>query len=293
MALDLMREFLHEAHEQLDMLEQLFLGLEEGDLESIDAIFRIAHTLKGSAACVGCKPVAEFGHKMENFLEEIRQGRVAINQEICSLLLQSKDVLHILIENVEKGREDCLPADYHRVLGQLEWPVGQTDSVGPNNQGNKWLVRVALDSSSGMCAARAFVLLKRMEEIGTVEAAQPSESELVGGRIRPDEITLAVESDCNEREILKYVTGYTDVLEADVRYRVKVEEPDWQNYLDRAQALASEGKRIALEFSPGAVKLDDRAFRFIGEALRRDWLLYSKDELTMRVFRRFFIDKYQ
>ncbi|WP_187422306.1 Hpt domain-containing protein, partial [Neomoorella thermoacetica] len=176
MAIDLMREFLNEAHEQLDMLEQLFLKLEEKDDRTIDAIFRIAHTLKGSAACVGLKDVADFSHKMETLLDSIRKGEVVISESVCNLLLQSGDVLRALIHGVEEGLENYVPPEYTTIMNELEH--ASDENIIPvqdnNNACMKLFVRIELDRASEMRAARAFVILKRLEDIGRLKFSRPS-----------------------------------------------------------------------------------------------------------------------
>ncbi|MDN5347531.1 MAG: hypothetical protein PWP65_1095 [Clostridia bacterium] len=282
-----MREFLNEAHEQLDMLEQLLLKLEWNDRGAIDAVFRIAHTLKGSAACVGLKDVAEFAHKMENLLDAIRKGEVLVSQGICSLLLQSGDVLRALIRGVEEGIANCAPPEYNKVVSELERASGGGSSPAKNDKPCvKLFVRVTLDNSSEMRAARAFVILKRLEEIGRLEFARPSEGELMCGRVLPDAMTVVLESEIEGREVYERLAGYPDVTDVDVRYMLQIRDADWERYKEYGDALESEGKHIALDFMPGAVKLDVNALRFIGEALRHGWLLHSRDDLTCRVLSR-------
>ncbi|MEW8959300.1 MAG: Hpt domain-containing protein [Moorella sp. (in: firmicutes)] len=288
MAIDLMREFLNEAHEQLDMLEQLFLKLEEKDDRTIDAIFRIAHTLKGSAACVGLKEVADFAHKMETLLDSLRKGEVVISESVCNLLLQSGDVLRALIHGVEEGLENYVPPEYTTIINKLEH--ASDENIIPvqdnNNACMKLFVRIGLDLASEMRAARAFVILKRLEEIGRLKISRPSENDLLNGQVVPNAIIAVVEGDIEEEDLYECIAGYPDVTDVDVRYMVEVREPDWMRYKEYGCILESKGKRIVLDFMSGTLKLDGGALRFLGEALQRGWLLYSNDDLTFRVLSR-------
>src|SRR5690606_34988898 len=86
--------FLEECDELLEQLEQDLLELERGgEVQLLDQIFRAAHTLKGSAATLGHKEMADFTHKMEDLLSKMRAGEVVMNREIGDTLLASLDVL--------------------------------------------------------------------------------------------------------------------------------------------------------------------------------------------------------
>ena len=91
--------FISEAHEHIQMLEQLLLQLESkpADRELLDALFRSAHTIKGSAGIFGVDAVVAFTHHVETLLEQMRAGRRELTPEISTLLLQCNDQIRILI----------------------------------------------------------------------------------------------------------------------------------------------------------------------------------------------------
>jgi two-component system chemotaxis sensor kinase CheA len=93
--------FISEAQEQIESLEQLLLQLEDnpGDRELLDALFRCAHTVKGSAGIFGLDRVVAFTHHVETLLDEVREGRVALTPELSTLLLQSNDQIRALVSN--------------------------------------------------------------------------------------------------------------------------------------------------------------------------------------------------
>jgi two-component system chemotaxis sensor kinase CheA len=272
----------------LDLLEQLFLRLEENDSGVIDAIFRVAHTLKGSAACVGLKDVADFAHKMETLLDNIRKGQVVASESICNLLLQSGDILRALIRGVEEGLENYTPPEYASVVQKLECASSQGSILAGDtvNGCNKLLVRVELDRESEMRAARAFVILKRLEEFGRLTYSKPAETELVTGQVVPDSLWAVIEGELEEGILYDCVAGYPDVMDVDVRYMVEIREADWIRYAEQAYILEAQGKRIAVHFVPGVWRLDVKALKFLADALRRGWLLNSTDDIISRVLSR-------
>ena len=87
--------FFDEADELLAQMEQLLL--EAGwahDIEQLNAIFRAAHSIKGGAATFGCfTQLAGTTHLLENLLDAIRRGEMALRTDMVDIFLETKDVL--------------------------------------------------------------------------------------------------------------------------------------------------------------------------------------------------------
>ncbi|WDE03035.1 chemotaxis protein CheA [Thalassomonas viridans] len=90
--------FLEESFEGLALMESSLLSLEVDDKETINSIFRAAHSIKGGAGTFGFEKVTEFTHLVETLLDEMRDGRRAINPADVDLLLESVDCMRLLIE---------------------------------------------------------------------------------------------------------------------------------------------------------------------------------------------------
>ncbi len=103
-----MSVFLAEAEEILVTIEQSVIVLETapGDRESIDAVFRAAHTLKGNAASLGFDGVSKLAHGMEDLLDQMRAGRRAATTSIVTLLLRSGDALRRTLQSEIAGRPE-------------------------------------------------------------------------------------------------------------------------------------------------------------------------------------------
>lgn len=93
--------FLQEAAEQLALIEEIILEVEENphDAESINRLFRVFHTIKGSGSMFGFDKVAEFTHHVETILDKVRTGLIPISKELVNVILASKDQ----ISNMLKG----------------------------------------------------------------------------------------------------------------------------------------------------------------------------------------------
>ena len=92
-----------ESAELLQTFENLVLEIEasgagDPDGESINALFRAVHTLKGTAGIADFKHVVDFAHVLESLLDEIRKGIVPIRGDIISALLTSQDHLNLLFD---------------------------------------------------------------------------------------------------------------------------------------------------------------------------------------------------
>jgi two-component system chemotaxis sensor kinase CheA len=116
--------FLDECHEGLDAMEQGLLRLEQGhgDAETINTIFRAAHSIKGGAGTFGLAEVTRLTHLLETLLDQMRSGRRAGGAEETALLLQSVDVLRDMLragkgDRRADGRCAALTASLTTLLG--------------------------------------------------------------------------------------------------------------------------------------------------------------------------------
>jgi len=95
-------DFLVEAGEHFDLIEQNFLILEEtpGDLEILNAIFRSVHTIKGASGFLGLNKIQTLAHTGENILDDLRKGRMSVSPEVMELLFETVDTLKVLVNDV-------------------------------------------------------------------------------------------------------------------------------------------------------------------------------------------------
>lgn len=91
--------FVSESSELLDKMEEALLRLENEphDTEAINALFRSAHTIKGSAGIVDFKRVEGFTHVAENVLDKVRDGTIEISGDLIGLLLKCRDHIKTII----------------------------------------------------------------------------------------------------------------------------------------------------------------------------------------------------
>jgi two-component system chemotaxis sensor kinase CheA len=108
--------FIVEARELLQAMEQSLLQLESepDDQDAIGAIFRAAHTIKGSAGLFGLAPIVGFTHIVEDVLDRLRDGSVAVDAALIALLLKCGDHMLELIDVVASRGEAPTPAALER-----------------------------------------------------------------------------------------------------------------------------------------------------------------------------------
>jgi len=108
-----LQTFIVEARELLQAMEESLLQLESepGDDDAIGAIFRAAHTIKGSAGLFGLDPIVSFTHIVEDVLDRLRDGSVSVDAGLIAVLLKSGDHMLELIEVVaSQGAQLQAPA---------------------------------------------------------------------------------------------------------------------------------------------------------------------------------------
>jgi two-component system chemotaxis sensor kinase CheA len=104
--------FLAESEEGLQRTEQYLIAAETdpGNLELLDEMFRVAHTLKGNASALDFPHLAGFAHVMEDLLEALRKHELTISRDVISLLLHAVDALRALVPSAAEGNDLLSPA---------------------------------------------------------------------------------------------------------------------------------------------------------------------------------------
>ncbi|CCQ12728.1 Signal transduction histidine kinase CheA [Pseudoalteromonas luteoviolacea B = ATCC 29581] len=136
--------FFEESFEGLDVMEAELLNLRPGeeDSETINTIFRAAHSIKGGSGTFGFTSVSDFTHVLETLLDQIRDGRRKLTSEHINLLLQSVDCLRAMLSALQNQSEpdasesQKLKAQFERILGlsSSEEQASATAQAAPEKQ---------------------------------------------------------------------------------------------------------------------------------------------------------------
>ncbi|MFQ5579496.1 MAG: chemotaxis protein CheA [Nitrospiria bacterium] len=107
-----LREFAQEAEELIEVLHRNLQSIEtltdarQVRPETINAIFRAAHTIKGMAGMAGLSPVSRLSHHLEELLDDVRLGKRSFSEEIREVLTDGTHLLHTMIEYALAGRDE-------------------------------------------------------------------------------------------------------------------------------------------------------------------------------------------
>ena len=143
--------FLDEAADMLHQFEQALLVMETApdDAENLNAAFRAAHTIKGTAGLFGLDAVVSFTHEVETLLEALRSGELTVSEPIAAALLEGRDQMGALIDEVRSGDSDpavrsrSLEASHtsritSESLGRSRWVSSMMSASTPMNRAMSW-----------------------------------------------------------------------------------------------------------------------------------------------------------
>jgi two-component system chemotaxis sensor kinase CheA len=134
---DARQTFIVESNELLEEMEHALLAvLQEADpSDAVNAIFRAAHTIKGSAGLFGLNFIVDFTHVAESVLDKVRDGSIATDDTIVALLLACRDHIGNLVAAAAAGCDEAdadlvsrgapLLADLSRYLGAAAAPPSE------------------------------------------------------------------------------------------------------------------------------------------------------------------------
>jgi len=188
-----------------DLLREMEAGLLDcsggtTDPEKINLIFRVAHTIKGSAGLFGFDDIVQFVHVVETALDLVRLGRVPMSEELVALLLRCNDHIDALLGPISAGGRldaglEARGKELHsllRMLTEIEEPTQESSKVAGNAAaasaaaaGEDWHVCVRFGAS---------VLTSGMDPLGFIRYLQTF-CEIRALKVLDDQLPAAAEMD--------------------------------------------------------------------------------------------------
>ncbi|HEY0648875.1 chemotaxis protein CheA [Phenylobacterium sp.] len=159
--------FFQECEEQLSELESGLLAMEGGDTdpETINAVFRAVHSIKGGAGAFQLEALIRFAHVFETALDEMRSGRLAATSDVLKTMLRAADVLADLVRAAHSGSEaeHPLAASLADELKAMSGAAADDDDGGEEDWGDFEFkpMAAAMDLPAddvGAAAANGFVV---------------------------------------------------------------------------------------------------------------------------------------
>ncbi|ALB48639.1 MULTISPECIES: chemotaxis protein CheA [Clostridium] len=248
-----MSMFLEESLENLQTLNESLLDLEQNpdDTDKVNEIFRVAHTIKGMAATMGFTDLAELTHKMEDVLAEFREGKLKVTQDVVTVLFDCLDTLEKMVDNVQEGSEEKIDIDgIMKALADIkengnksnvqeETQASEIKSEDENkmisgdefdldlNQYDTSVIRqarekgfnsielkVTLSENTLLKSARAFLIVKDLEDHGEILKSDPSTQEIENEEF-DFELKFILVTKNTVDEILTVVNGISEVAKVE------------------------------------------------------------------------------
>ncbi|WP_103590922.1 hybrid sensor histidine kinase/response regulator [Campylobacter concisus] len=132
---EIMEDFLIEAFELIEQIDHDLVELESNpeDLELLNRIFRVAHTVKGSSSFLNFDVLTELTHHMEDVLNKARKGELKITPDIMDVVLESVDMMKGLLESIrDNGSDAAAGIDIKNICVRLtQISEGEAPSAAP------------------------------------------------------------------------------------------------------------------------------------------------------------------
>lgn len=243
--------FLDESREHLESLNTQIMNLEQNpeDADTINEIFRAAHSLKGMAGTMGYKRMQNLTHDMENVFTEIRNGSLKVNSNLIDILFQCLDALDEYTNNIQEtsdeGTNDNKPLieQLNAFLkegksdAQMEEQKKDTKKEEPKKEsgvGRSWEqivlgepekhviatakeegkqvygLTIHIQENCILKAARAFLVYKAVEEKAEIIVCSPSAQDIEDEKFDL-EFSLIIVSDQPLEEIIKVSENVSEI----------------------------------------------------------------------------------
>ncbi|MDH4189746.1 MAG: Hpt domain-containing protein, partial [Betaproteobacteria bacterium] len=260
--------FVAESRDLLREMEAALLRLEKapGETELIDAVFRAAHTIKGSAGVYELDAIVSLTHVMESVLVDVRAGDLVVNADLIALLLSCGDHVSLLIDGLATGdaTPDPMLLEAGNVLaGQLGAYLGSSPVLypavaavpvheataealaGPTVASETWHISlrfgrdVMRNGMDPLATLRYLGTLGKIESITSLFDALPDAADM-----DPESCYMGFEIDFSSEADKKTIEGAFEFLRDDCRIRILAPHSRIADYVDLINSLPEDRIRL-------------------------------------------------
>ena len=242
--------FIDETKEHLQSLNTQILELEQNpeNMDTINEVFRAAHSLKGMAGTMGYKRMQNLTHDMENVFSEVRNGHIKVNAAMIDCLFQCLDALDEYLNNIQESGDEgtndneILIKDLTAMLsgntGKAEEAKTETKEAAQaeTSDKEKWKeivlgdaekhvlaeaakqgkniigLTVYVQESCILKAARAFLVFKALEDLGEVIVSNPSAQDIEDEKFEY-EFSIIMVADCDAKKAIDAAAYVSEIQE--------------------------------------------------------------------------------
>lgn len=274
--------FIDESDEHLQTLSDCIMVLEKepDNMDTINEIFRAAHSLKGMAGTMGFKRMQRLTHDMENVFQEVRSDKIRVNSAMIDLLFKCLDAIEGYLNNIKESSDEGTEEN-ELIIKELNDFITGSEGGSPapapkkeeapatesTTEEKKKYFQFDLDDSEkaklktaedegmhvyGMTiyiqkecllkAARAFLVFKAVEEFGQILVYNPSSQDIEDEHFEND-FSFYIASEESYDKILeaaKAVSEIEDVVGEEVKYEDIAEKQEKAEEAAAAAPAAEE-----------------------------------------------------
>lgn len=287
--------FLEESMDNLQTLNDSLLQLEQepNDIDKLNEIFRVAHTIKGMAATMGFNEMAELTHKMEDVLSEFREGHLKVTQKVVTVLFKCLDTLEQMVNNISDGvneqiqieeiikelesitegkiedveTKEILQEEQNEEDSDLDSPIELNEydinivKQAEDRGYNSYQIKILLSKDTLLKSARAFLIFKSLEECGEIIKSIPGAEDIENENF-DFEIDLVFLSTKKKEEIYEILMNISEVEKVIVD-NVDVKAEKAKKFVEdqlkveeiKVKAVAKEAEVIEPKPAVGTVQL--------------------------------------
>ena len=199
--------FIDESNEHLQSLSDQLMILEKEpeNSDTINEIFRAAHSLKGMAGTMGYKRMQNLTHDMENVFSEVRNGNIQVTSDMCDVLFQGLDALENYVSNIQNTQDEGTD-DNEPIIKALN------SFIGGNNEESK--------ETQPQTAASAVTAGEGTSELAFADFEMNAVNEALKKGLGVYEIDVTVDENCILKAaraflVFKNLEGHCDVIKSE------------------------------------------------------------------------------
>ena len=281
--------FLDESNEHLQTLSDQLIILEKEpeNTDTINEIFRAAHSLKGMAGTMGYKRMQNLTHDMENVFSEVRNGNMEVNSNLVDVLFQCLDALETYVDNIREtqdegtddnepiikalnafiaseGKENAAPAAKKEEApaatasaapaDDKDMPLADFEKNAVNEALKKNLhvykIKVSVDENCILKAARAFLVFKNLEGHGDIIKSEPSVQDIEDEKFDFD-FSIIVVTEEKYDNIIALIKNVSEIKDAAGQ---EITQPFPEEQTEEAKEEKKETSAVSQTAKPAAAK---------------------------------------
>ena len=281
--------FLDESNEHLQTLSDQLIILEKepDNSDTINEIFRAAHSLKGMASTMGYKRMQNLTHDMENVFSEVRNGNMEVNSNLVDVLFQCLDALETYVDNIREtqdegtddnepiikalnafiaseGKGNAAPAAKKEEASAAtasaapaddkDMPLADFEKNAVNEALKKNLhvykIKVSVDENCILKAARAFLVFKNLEGHGDIIKSEPSVQDIEDEKFDFD-FSIIVVTEEKYDNIIALIKNVSEIKDAAGQ---EITQPFPEEQTEEAKEEKKETSAVSQTAKPAAAK---------------------------------------